>query len=113
MEAISMEQIVLVCALVFLVMLITLIGLIFYYYIKIKLNDRKIKKLVMDIYNRINSGEIYTLKRSGYDEDVLVIDKIIEEGLPFILYRSENSCVIQIMPAKQFIYSVKQFEYDV
>ena len=108
-----MEQTVLACALVCLVMLIALISLIFYYYIKIKLNDRKIKKLIMDIYNRINPGEIYTLKRGGHDEDVLVVDKIIEEGLPFILYRTENSCIVEIISAKQFIYSVKQFEYDV
>ena len=108
-----MERIVLVCALVCLVMLIALIGLIFYYHIKIKLNDRKIKKLVMDLYNGINPGEIYTLKCGLYDEDVLVVDKIIEEDLPFILYRPSNSCVVKIMPAKQFIYSVKQFEYDV
>ena len=113
METIDMEQIVLACAFVCLVMLIALIGLIFYYHIRIKRNDRKIKKLVMDLYNGINRGEIYTLKRVGHDEDVLVVDKIIEEGLPFILYRPENSCVVEIMPAKQFIYSVKQFEYDV
>ena len=113
MEEISMEQIVLACAFVCLVMLIALIGLIFYYHIRIKLNDRKIKGLVMDIYNGINPGEIYTLKCGMYDEDVLVVDKIIEEGLPFILYRPSNSCVVKIMPAKQFIYSVKQFEYDV
>ena len=94
-------------------MLIALIGLIFYYHIKIKLNDRKIKKLVMNLYNGINPGEIYTLKCGIYDEDVLVVDKIIEEGLPFILYRPSNSCVVKIMSAKQFIYSVKQFEYDV
>lgn len=108
-----MEQTVLACALICLVMLIALISMVFYYHIQIKLNDRKIKKLVMDIYNGINQGEIYTLKRGGHDEDVLVVDKIIEEGLPFILYRSENSCVVEIMSAKQFIYSVKQFEYDV
>ena len=113
MDAIDMEQIVLACAFVCLVMLIALIALIFYYHIRIKLNNRKIKKLVMDIYNKINPGEIYTLKRGGYDEDVLVVDKFIEEGLPFILYRSENSCVVEIMSAKQFIYSVKQFEYEV
>lgn len=108
-----MEQTVLACALICLVMLIALISMVFYYHIQIKLNDRKIKKLVMDIYNGINPGEIYTLKSGGHDEDVLVVDKIIEEGLPFILYRSENSCVVEIMSAKQFIYSVKQFEYDV
>ena len=108
-----MGQIVLVCALVCLVMLIALIGLIFYYHIKIKLNDRKIKKLVMSLYNGINPGEIYTLKRGGHDEDVLVVDKIIEEDLPFILYRTESSSVVEIMSAKQFIYSVKQFEYEV
>lgn len=113
MEVIDMEQIVLACAFVCLVMLIALIALIFYYHIRIKLNNRKIKKLVMDLYNSINRGEIYTLKRSGHDEDVLVIDKIIEDGLPFITYRAENSCVVEIMSAKQFIYSVKQFEYDV
>ena len=104
-----MEQIVLTCSLVCLVMLIVLIGLIFYYHIKIKLNDRKIKKLVMDLYNGINPGEIYTLKCGMYDEDVLVVDKIIEEGIPLISYRPSNSCVVKIMPARQFIYSVKQF----
>ena len=113
MEVINMEQIVLACAFVCLVMLIALIGLIFYYHIKIKLNDRKIKKLVMDLYNGINPGEIYTLKCGIYDEDVLVVDKIIEEGIPLISYRPSNSCVVKIMSAKQFIYSVKQFEYEV
>lgn len=111
MEAISMEQIVLVCA--FIGSLLIWAGLILYYHIKSKRNDRKIKELLMDIYNRINPGEIYTLKCGGYDEDVLVVDKIIEEGIPFISYRPENSCVVKIMSAKQFIYSVKQFEYDV
>lgn len=113
MEAINMEQIVLACAFVCLVMMIAMIGLMFCYHIKIKLNDRKIKGLVMDIYNGINPGEIYTLKCGGYDEDVLVVDKIIEAGIPFISYRPENCCVVKIMSAKQFIYSVKQFEYEV
>lgn len=113
MEAIDMEQIVLACAFVCLVMLIALISLIFYYHIKSKRNDCKIKKLLMDAYNVINPGEIYTLKCGGYDEDVLVVDKIIEEGIPFISYRPENSCVVKIMSAKQFIYSIKQFEYKV
>lgn len=108
-----MEQIVLACAFVCLVMLIALVAPIFYYHIKLKLNDRKIKKLLMDIYNKINPGEIYTLKQGGYDEDVLVVDKIIEAGIPFISYRPENSCVVKIMSARQFIYSVKQFEYEV
>ena len=105
-----MEQIVLVCA--FIGSLLIWAGLILYYHIKSKLNERKIKELLMDIYNGINPGEIYTLKCGIYDEDVLVVDKIIEECLPFILYRSSNSCVVKIMPAKQFIYSVKQFEYE-
>ena len=108
-----MEQIVLACAFVCLVMLIALICLMFYYHIKSKRTDRKIKGLVMDIYNWINPGEIYTLKYGGYDEDVLVVDKIIEEGIPLISYRPSNSCVVKIMPAKQFIYSAKQFEYEV
>ena len=111
MEVINMEQIVLAYAFVCLVMLIALISLIFYYHIKSKRNDRKIKKLVMDLYNGINRGEIYTLKRGCRDEDVLVVDKIIEEGLPFITYRAENSCVVEIMSAKQLLYSDKQFEY--
>ena len=106
-----MEQIVLVCA--FIGSLLIWTGLILYYHIKSKRNDRKIRELLMDIYNRINPGEIYTLKCGGYDEDVLVVDKIIEEGIPFISYRPENSCVVKIMSAKQFIYSVKQFEYEV
>ena len=108
-----MGQIVLVCVFVCLVMLIALVVLMFYYHIKSKLMDSKIKKLVTDIYNRINPGEIYTLKRGGHDEDVLVVDKIIEEGIPFISYRPENGCVVKIMSAKAFIFSVKQFEYEV
>ena len=83
-----------------------------YFYIKQARCEKKIRDLVRDAFNEIQEGDVYTLKPNNIE--VIVSQKIVSSGIPFIVYEYHDTCIRhKIMTAKEFIFSVKQFEYDV
>lgn len=85
---------------------------IVYFYIQQVRCEEKIRDLIRDAFNEIQEGDVYTLKPNNIE--VIVSQKIVSHGIPFILYEYHDTCIRhKIMTAKEFIFSVKQFEYDV
>ena len=83
-----------------------------YFYIQQVRCEEKVKDLIRDAFNEIQEGDVYTLKPNNIE--VIVSQKIVSHGIPFILYEYHDTSIRhKIMTAKEFIFSVKQFEYDV
>lgn len=83
-----------------------------YFYIQQVRCAAKINDLIRDAFNEIQEGDVYTLKPNNIE--VIVSQKIVSSGIQFILYEYHDTCIRhKIMTAKEFIFSVKQFEYDV
>lgn len=108
-----MEQIVLASLFaVMLFLLITLTGLVLYHHIQYKRNTKRVKEIIFTIFGKIRVGDVFTMKDSFGDRDVIVTDKLIEEGIPFISYRFGSYDQEYLISVKRFILSVKQFEYE-
>ena len=83
-----------------------------YFYIQQVRCEEKIEDLIRDAFNEIQEGDVYTLNPNNIE--VIVSQKIVSHGIPFILYEYRDTCIRhKIMTVKEFIFSVKQFEYDV
>ena len=113
MEVINMEQIILASIFVTLLFLIAITGLMLYHHIQDRRNAKRLKGIIITIFGKIQIGDVFVMKDSFGDRDVIVTDKLIEEGIPFISYRFGSDDQEYLISAKRFILSVKQFEYDV
>lgn len=108
-----MEQIVLASLFaVMLFLLIALTGLVLYHHIRYKRSTKRVKEIIFTIFGKIQVGDVFTMKDSFGDRDVIVTDKLVEEGIPFISYRFGSYDQEYLISAKRFILSVKQFEYE-
>lgn len=106
-----MEPIILIIFLQ-LLFLIVMTGLMLYNQIQYKRGTKHIKEIIFTIFGKIQIGDVFVMKDSFGDRDVIVTDKLIEEGIPFISYRFGDNNQECLISAKRFILSVKQFEYE-
>ena len=95
-----------------LLYLMVITGLMLYHHIKDKRNTKRVKEIIFTIFGKIQIGDVFVMKDSFGDRYVIVTDKLIEEGIPFISYRFGSYDQEYLISAKRFILSVKQFEYE-
>ena len=107
-----METFVIIAFPILGVVLLASLCAVVYFDIKQSRCEKKIRDLIRDTFNEIQEGDVYTLKPNNIE--VIVSQKIVSSGIPFILYEYHDTCIRhKIMTAKEFIFSVKQFEYEV
>lgn len=107
-----MEQIILASIFVAILFLIAIIGLMLYHHIQYKRGAKRIKEIIFTIFGETQIGDVFVMKSSFGNRDVIVTDKLIEEGIPFISYKFSDDDREYLISAKRFILSVKQFEYE-
>lgn len=95
-----------------LLYLMVITGLMLYHHIQDKKNAKRLKGIIFTIFDKIRIGDVFVMKCTFGGRDVIVTDKLIEEGIPFISYRFDNCNQENLISAKQFILLVKQFEYE-
>ena len=112
MEVIDMEQLIFVIFFAAICILWFIIGVMLYHHIQYKRGAKRLKETIFTIFGKIRVGDVFVMKDSFGERDVIVTDKLIEEGIPFISYRFGSHDKEYLISAKRFILSVKQFEYE-